>query len=398
MGIVCSATRDVQDVYAEQLTETDIEAEMTNAIKLRKELEELRCGNLKLLCKYRGLSEYINLYDKMCHHWNTVICLSRRSADNGVPICTVFQRDSSSLLNENTITEATGFSYRAEGALHLLQIKQYATERNARLDKKKFGVRKSEIKQAYATVKNFASWSVKLIQSLLPADPNAFGSGVSREDDKLIHIYKLNLLYGMIADCCSYVHCGHSSFLYTAYSAALIEQRLNASQNSDELHNMSFEVVKRKLSLRAIATVQGDGKEARESSLREILSKNFEPYEFCLRKVLNLNASEGGQEPTNAACSAPRPSTITHELMMPVRMRIPARNESDIINFAWTNGRLSNRDLYGRFICQFCFQPFQDEISWKKHENSAQSVTCCEGLEVIKDQVSFSEQTKRGTR
>ena len=106
-----------------------------------------------------------------------------------------------------------------------------------------------------------------------------------------------------------------------------------------------------------MVTEHSNGKPIDDDVLRETLAKNKDMFEFCLRKMLNIDR-KGRQD------------------MKVVRLVEPMVSEQEIINFVWTNGEYINRDLYGRHVCHVCFSNFSDLKVKQKHETTKYPGLC----------------------
>ena len=364
---LCLASRDVHEVYsfAEEPGALDADTCKQNATDIRQTLENYR-KNPNKLCQDGALEQYKSMFEAMCEHWKQYIRLSKAPAPT-VPLCGLKGAEKDEVA-EAIVKEATWFNFLAEGLLHYAQVKQFVT---LQLDPKRgrtTDALKEELEENYKTVCNFSTWSASLVLSKTSACDD---QGLTTEDDTLPtnpttawrsarSNYQLSLVHQMIANCCLYDLTRKKAFLKTAHQVALRRSTMKRSDYKASAWNLDIAIVKRDLRFRGIATQRTNGEDLNDDVIRERLADNKDMFEFCLRTILNIDR-KGGME--------------RHDMKV-VRVKEPVVSEHEIINFVWTNGRNSNRDLYGRHLCHVCYSNFSDLNTKQAHETTKYPELC----------------------
>ena len=294
--------------------------------------------------------QYKTVHSKIFQNWKNVILISMKDAKLTQFLC-FENRLISSSSKEAAICEAQGFCYLASNLLRFIQTMRYIET-----------LETSRIQKDYKDVLAYSQRSTDLLYTVYGDELNTYSNEEAKEKSLSFStatgLYLMGLNYQIIANCCLYDLTQNVQYLQLAYSGSCLLKAANAPNARLQVLQMDIEKVKRRLRYRAKASANVDS--ANEEDLRNLLIDNYEPYEFALRTMLNIDDTPSHIKYTRDC--APIIGSLTSSSKMRVaRCETPVRSENDIIVFYWTQGRLLQRDLSNRHVCQTCYQCFLEQ-------------------------------------
>ena len=351
------SSEDLKLRAAIDFAEREEETQQVTLVRLQHLLEEKQGGgrtcsegkqcNIAAACDW---CQYKAIHSKIFRNWKNVILISRQDAKLTQYLC-LESRNISSFSDQVTICEAQGFCYLASNLLRYIQTMRYIETLEI-----------SRIQKDYEDVLAYSQRSTDLLYTMYGDELNKYSSEEAKEKSPIFFtatgLYLMGLNYQIIAYCCLYDLTQNVKYLHLAYSGSCLLKAANAPNAQHEVQQMDFEKVKRRLRYRAKASANVDS--ANEEDLRKLLIDNYEPYEFALRTMLNVDDTPPSVQYTRG-CSPITGSLTSSSKMAVARCETPVRSENDIIVFFWTQGRLLHRDLSNRHVCQFCYQCFLEQ-------------------------------------
>ena len=351
------SSEDVELSTAIDFAEREEETQKVTLVRLQDCLEEKQskrrtCSegkqcNIDPACDW---CQYKAIHSKIFRNWKNVILTSRKDAKLTQFLC-FENRLISSFLDETTTCEAQGFCYLASNLLRYTQTMRYIQT-----------LETSRIQKDYEDVLAYSQRSTDLLYTMYGDELYQYSNEEAKEKSPLFFtatgLYLMGLNYQIIAYCCLYDLTQNVKYLHLAYSVSCLLKAANAPNAQLQVLEMDIERVKRRLRYRAKASANMDS--ANEEDLRKLLIDNYEPYEFALRTMLNIDDTPPSVQYTRG-CSPITGSLTSSSKMGVARCETPVRSENDIIVFFWTQGRLLHRDLSNRHVCQTCYKCFLEQ-------------------------------------